>query len=66
MSTLTVAVPPEDVAQRRAAAERLHISVEQLVAATIENLLAQPDEQFERTVEYVPARNAVLYRRLAH
>lgn len=65
MSTLTVALPPDRLEELRTAAERLHISMEQLVAATIEDLLAQPDEQFERAVEYVLAKNAVLYRQLA-
>lgn len=65
MSTLTVEVPSARLDQLRALAERLHVSVEQLVAATIEDLLAQPVEQFESAAEFVLSKNSTLYHRLA-
>lgn len=65
VSTLTVEVPTARLDQLRALAERLHVSVEELVAATIEDLLAQPDEQFEKEIEHVLSKSSVLYHRLS-
>jgi hypothetical protein len=48
-----------------AAAERLQVAPDELAAAAVRDLLAQPDEDFERVAERVLAKNRELYRRLA-
>jgi len=47
------------------AAERLSVSPEQLSILSIEEKLAQHEEEFRRSVEYALQKNANLYRRLA-
>ena len=41
------------------------MSPEDLVLISIEELLTRPDEQFEKTVDYVLQKNAEVYQRLA-
>lgn len=41
------------------------MSIEGLARYTIEDLLAAPDDKFERAAEYVLRKNEELYRRLA-
>ncbi len=65
MSTITIALPDERMRALQAAAARLGISPEDLVRVSVEELLAQPDEQFERAAQHVLEKNAELYRRLA-
>ena len=65
MCTITVTLPDEQATLLREVADRLRVSAEDLVQATIEDMLAQPDEQFRRTAEFVLAKNAELYHRLA-
>jgi hypothetical protein len=43
-------------------AARLGLSPEELVRVSVEELLARPDEEFERAVDYVLKKNAELYR----
>lgn len=48
-----------------AAAERLHVAPDELAAAAIRDLLAQPVEDSTRAAERVLEKNRELYRRLA-
>ena len=41
------------------------VSVEDVARMSIEELLAQPEEDFGRAADYVLKKNAELYRRLA-
>lgn len=65
MSSITIALPDERMHALQAAAARLGISPEDLVRVSVEELLARPDEEFERAANYVLEKNAELYRRLA-
>lgn len=65
MSSITISIPDESMAELREKASRLNISPEQLLRASVEELLARPDADFQRAVEYVLAKNRELYRRLA-
>jgi hypothetical protein len=47
------------------AAERLSVSPEQLSILSIEEKLAQLEDEFRRSAEYALRKNADLYRRLA-
>lgn len=65
MSSITISLPDEHLSRLREIANRLKVSVEDLARMSIEELLAQPEENFERAADYVIKKNAELYRRLA-
>jgi hypothetical protein len=48
-----------------ATAERLRVAPDELAAAAVRDLLAQPAEDFSRAAERVLEKNRELYRRLA-
>lgn len=65
MSTITVQLSEERIGKLKELAARLGVSLEQLVQVSIDELLSQPDEQFQKAAEYVLTKNAALYRRLS-
>lgn len=65
MTQITVQLPAERMARLQERAAQLGVSLEQLVQLSIEELLSQPDEQFQKAAEYVLQKNAELYRRLS-
>ncbi len=65
MSTITVALPEERLVKLNKMAEQLGVVPEELVQASIEELLSRPDPDFEQAVKHVLKKNAELYRRLA-
>jgi antitoxin FitA len=65
MTTLTISLPEDRLQQLQERAARLHIAPEELVRASIEELLTRPDEEFQRALTYVLNRNAELYRQSA-
>ncbi len=65
MERITVALTDDRFLKLKEMAAQLKISPEDLVRLSIEELLAQPDEAFQRAADYVLAKNAELYRRLA-
>ncbi len=46
-------------------ARHLNITPEDLVRVSIDELLSRPGDDFQKAVDYVLAKNAELYRRLA-
>jgi antitoxin FitA len=62
---LTISLPEDRLQQLQERAARLHIAPEELVRASIEELLTRPDEEFQRALTYVLNGNAELYRQLA-
>ena len=65
MENFAVTLSEDRVLKLKEIAARYHIAPEDLVRASVEELLAQPEEQFEHTLEYVLKKNAELYHRLA-
>jgi predicted transcriptional regulator len=65
MTTLTISLPEDRLQQLKERAARFRIAPEELVRASIEELLSRPDEEFQRALTYVLTKNADLYRRLA-
>ena len=65
MSSITVTVSDDRMAKLKELAGRFSISPEDLVRVSIDELLARPDEVFEKAAEYVLNKNSELYRRLA-
>jgi antitoxin FitA len=65
MTTITISLPDDRLKQLKETAARLRVEPEELVRASIEDLLNRPDEEFQKALAYVLKKNAELYRRLA-
>ena len=65
MADITITLPPDRLQKLEETAARFRITPEELVRASIEELLAQPEDTFQQAVDYVLKKNAELYRRLA-
>ena len=65
MKTLEIQLPEQTASKLQQVAERLSVSPEQLLVLSIEEKLAQLDEEFRSAADYVMGKNADLYSRLA-
>jgi antitoxin FitA len=65
MNAITITLSDDRLAQLQEMATRFQVSPEELVRVGVEELLAQPDDVFQRVVAAVLKKNAELYRRLA-
>jgi predicted transcriptional regulator len=63
--TLTLELDEQQTQRLEEAARRLNISVSDLAKAAINDLLADPESDFERAATRVLSKNAELYKRLA-
>ena len=65
MTTITVQLDDSKAALLREKAEKIGITIDQFVTSSIEDLLAQPEPQFEAAMRRVLSKNKELYERLA-
>jgi len=65
MSNITISLPEDRLAKLKEMAAGLGTSPEELVRASVEDLLARPEEEFQRAAAYVLKKNEELYQRLA-
>lgn len=65
MTTLTISVPDKSLQKLQELATRFSVAPEELVRLSLEELLARPEEDFKRALEYILQKNAELYRLLA-
>lgn len=65
MTTITITLPDDRLQQLKEIANRFRVAPEELVRASVEELLARPEEDFQRALDYVLRKNAELYSRLA-
>jgi len=65
MTTITIDLPKERIRKLKEMAAHYGVSPEELVRVSVENLLEQPEEQFQKTVDFVLKKNDELYKRLA-
>ena len=65
MATITVELTREDMQRLKEMASKFGLSIEQLARIGIEDMLAEPDNQFQEVMQYVLKKNAELYKRLA-
>ena len=63
--TLNLDLDEEQAQRLQDAARRLNVSVTDLAKAAINDLLAKPQSDFERSAKRVLKKNADLYKRLA-
>ncbi len=65
MTTLTISLSEDCLQQLQERAAQLHVAPEELVRASIEELLTRPEEEFQRALTYVLNKNTELYCQLA-
>jgi hypothetical protein len=65
MTTRTVHLDDAKAAALREKAQRVGLEPEELLRASVDDLIAQPDVDFDRAASRVLAKNRELYRRLA-
>jgi len=65
MTTFTITLPDERVKKLQEIAEHFRVAPEELVRASLEELLSRPLDDFQKVVEQVLSKNAELYKRLA-
>jgi len=65
MKVFELNLPELTVTKLQEAADRLSLSPEELAILSLEEKLAQLDDQFKNAADYVLNKNAELYKRLA-
>jgi len=65
MTTITISLPDDRLRKLQELAIQFSIAPEELVRVSIEELIARPEEEFCRALEYVLNKNIDLYRQLA-
>jgi len=65
MTTITIDLPKERIRKLKELAAHYGVSPEELVRVSVEDLLEQPEEQFQKAVDYVLKKNDEFYKRLA-
>jgi len=65
MTTIIIDLPDDRAQELSEIAERFGVAAEDLVRASVERLLAGPEEEFRHALEYVLSKNSGLYDRLA-
>lgn len=64
MDKITISLPEDRMTKLKEMAAGLGMTPEELVRASVEDLLGSPEE-FQKAVDYVLEKNEELYRRLA-
>jgi hypothetical protein len=64
MSNITISLPEDRMSELKEMAAGLGTTPEDLVRASVEDLLGRPEE-FQKAVDYVLKKNEELYKRLA-
>lgn len=64
MKNLTINLDESKMSVLREKASRFGLEIEELVIASIDDLISRNDEEFESAVNRVLSKNAELYRRL--
>jgi predicted transcriptional regulator len=65
MTTITIELPNERLQKLQEMALKFGVSMEELIRASVEDMLTQPEEQFRNAAQYVLKKNKELYKRLA-
>lgn len=65
MTTMTLQLDDAKADALRNRAQRVGLEPEQLLRASVDDLIAQPDVDFDQAANRVLAKNRELYRRLA-
>jgi len=65
MTTMTLQIDDAKAEALRSRAQRVGLEPEQLLRASLDDLIAQPDDDFDEAASRVLSKNRELYQRLA-
>jgi hypothetical protein len=65
MTTMTLQIEDSKADALRRKARRVGLEAEQLLAVSVDDLIGQPDADFDEAVKRLLSKNRELYRRLA-
>ncbi len=65
MAAITINITEQQLQKLQSLAQKLGISTEELLSASLEDLLNYPKSEFNQAASYVLQKNAELYQRLA-
>jgi len=65
MAAITINIREQQLQKLQSLAPKLGISTEELLSASLEDLLNYPKSEFNQVASYVLRKNAELYQRLA-
>ncbi|MBH8553294.1 DNA-binding protein [Nostocaceae cyanobacterium CENA357] len=65
MAAITINITDHQLQKLQELAQKLGISTEELLSASLEDLLNYPKSEFNQAASYVLRKNAELYQRLA-
>ena len=65
MTSTTIALPNDLMTKLERLAKRHHLTTEELVRASVEELVATPEDACQDVLDYVLQKNQELYKRLA-
>ncbi len=65
MTTLNVPISDDQATRLQALADRVGLSVEELLRGRIDQFLDRTESEFDSAADYVLRKNAELYKRLA-
>ncbi len=65
MTSIPIELSKERAQRLKEMALKLGLSAEDLARVSVEDLLTEPDEQFQEIVQYMLKKNSELYKRLA-
>jgi antitoxin FitA len=65
MAAITINLTEQQLQKLQSLAQKLGMSTEELLSASVEDLLNSPQNEFNQAASYVLRKNAELYKRLA-
>ena len=65
MATITISIEDKQIQELRKKAEMHGLQLEELIIASIRDLISQPDNEFTEALKRVLKKNKELYKRLA-
>ena len=65
MVTITVTLSEDRLQKLEELATQFHIAPEELVRVSVEELIARPQPDFQKALDYILRKNKELYKRLA-
>jgi antitoxin component of RelBE/YafQ-DinJ toxin-antitoxin module len=65
MKSVSINIDDKKLDDLQKKADQLGLSIQQLLDATVDDLLSKPDEEFENAMRYILKKNSQLYKRLS-
>jgi antitoxin component of RelBE/YafQ-DinJ toxin-antitoxin module len=65
MKSVSINIDDKKLDDLQKKADQLGLSIQQLLDATVDDLLSKPDEELENAMRYILKKNSQLYKRLS-